>query len=66
MRVQRFVALYKEPFETRKKLYRRGEKDEEIFFLREEVVRKEHKNKRLEGEIDELEAKNKNSKKQLD
>ena len=70
MRVQRFVALYKEPFE-RKKHFQRLSKgaataEDEIVILREEVTRKDNKIKRLELEIDELESKQKESKKELD
>ncbi len=68
--MQRFVALYKEPFENRKKHYHRVSRgegiEEQAARLMEEVTRKENKNKRLELEIDELESKQRESKRELE
>lgn len=75
MRVQRFVALYKEPFEsgglkTRKKrsqtAVNRDSLESECQDLRDELTRCKNKNKMLEMEIDELESRAKTSRKEID
>lgn len=75
--MQRFVALYKEPFEsgslaTRKKRSQtmlnkdRSSLETECQDLRDELTRCKNKNKMLEMEIDELESRTKSNRREID